>query len=154
MRLSSARIKILPQKENNEEIEGEKKVPPGRMEERKVIITGTPEAQWKAQFYIIEKIKTEVGFIRIQDVHLRSEIAVPKSIIGRIIGKGGQHVKELQRVSGAIVKTPDTKMFPEAEEVPVTIIGHFYASQLAQRRIRALMNQSPPQRRGPQQNGI
>lgn len=129
-------------------------MPPGRMEERKVIITGTPEAQWKAQFYIIEKIKTEVGFIRIQDVHLRSEIAVPKSIIGRIIGKGGQHVKELQRVSGAIVKTPDTKMFPEAEEVPVTIIGHFYASQLAQRRIRALMNQSPPQRRGPQQNGI
>ena len=62
-------------------------------------------------------------------------------------------VKELQRVSGAIVKTPDTKMFPEAEEVPVTIIGHFYASQLAQRRIRALMTQQPP-RRGPQQNGI
>ena len=46
----------------------------------------------QAQFYIIEKIKTEVGFIRIQDVHLRSEIAVPKAIIGRIIGKGGQHV--------------------------------------------------------------
>ena len=44
-------------------------------------------------------------------------------------------------------------MFPEAEEVPVTIIGHFYASQLAQRRIRALMTQQPP-RRGPQQNGI
>ena len=46
----------------------------------------------QAQFYIIEKIKTEVGFIRIQDVHLRSEISVPKAIIGRIIGKGGQHV--------------------------------------------------------------
>ena len=68
-------------------------------------------------------------------------------------------VKELQRVSGAIVKTPDTKNFPEVEEVPVTIIGHFYASQLAQRRIRALMSQSqgPPRGRGgpgPQQNGM
>ena len=50
--------------------------------------------QFQAQFYIIEKIKTEVGFIRIADVHLRSEIAVPKPLIGRIIGKGGQHVSD------------------------------------------------------------
>ncbi|KAL3831327.1 hypothetical protein ACJMK2_023093 [Sinanodonta woodiana] len=141
MRLSNARIKILAQNKNGE-TNGEKRPPSGRTEERKVIITGTPEAQWKAQFYIVEKIKTEGGFAAMEDVHLRSEIMVPKTLIGRIIGKGGQNVKEMQRVSGAIVKTPDTKTFPDAEEVPVTIIGHFYASQSAQRRIRALVIQS------------
>lgn len=59
----------------------------------------------------------------------------------------------MQRVTGAIVKTPDTKGFPENEEVPVSILGHFYASQSAQRRIRALLSQAmqgPPQeRQGP-----
>ena len=47
-------------------------------------------------------------------------------------------VKEMQRVSGAIVQVPEDQ--GEVDEVPVTIIGHFYACQSAQRRIRALMN--------------
>ena len=51
-------------------------------------------------------------------------------------------VKEMQRVTGATVRTPDTKAFQEGEDVPVTIIGDFYASQSAQRRIRALMSQA------------
>ena len=42
-------FQILPQKENSEDQEGERRTPPGRMEERKVIITGTPEAQWKVR---------------------------------------------------------------------------------------------------------
>ena len=62
-------------------------------------------------------------------------------------------VKEMQRVSSAIVKTPDTKSFPDAEEVPVTIIGHFYASQSAQRRIRALMMQALQGPRDDRQQG-
>ena len=46
-------LQILPQKENNEDSDGEKKgTPPGRMEERKVIITGTPEAQWKVSSFV------------------------------------------------------------------------------------------------------
>ena len=44
----------------------------------------------------------------------------------------------MQRVSGAIVQVPEDQ--GEVDEVPVTIIGHFYACQSAQRRIRALMN--------------
>lgn len=47
---------------------------------------------FQAQFYIFDKIKTEGGFQRIDEVHLRSEVMVPKSMIGRIIGKGGQNV--------------------------------------------------------------
>jgi hypothetical protein len=51
----------------------------------------------------------------------------------------------MQRVSGAIVKVPDSGSQSEKDEVPVTIIGHFYAAQSAQRRIRALMMQTGPQ---------
>lgn len=157
MRLSNARIKILPQK--NGEMNGDRKGgPPNQMEERKVILTGTAESQWKAQFYIFDKIKTEGGFQRIEEVHLRSEVMVPRSMVGRIIGKGGQNVREMQRVSGAIVKLPEvnTQNPNDDTEVPVSIIGHFYAMQPAQRRIRSLVNQrgqqggmggAPPQRR-------
>ncbi|XP_061186092.1 insulin-like growth factor 2 mRNA-binding protein 2 isoform X2 [Saccostrea echinata] len=151
MRLSGARIKIenpqlLPGK--NGEMNGERKGPSPPMEERKVIITGTAEAQWKAQFYIFDKIKTEGGFQRIEEVHLRSEVMVPRSMIGRIIGKGGQNVREMQRVSGAIVKVPDQNSQSHQEgdmEVAVSIIGHFYAMQPAIRRIRSLVNPRPPQ---------
>lgn len=157
MRLSNARIKILPQK--NGEMNGDRKGgPPNQMEERKVILTGSAESQWKAQFYIFDKIKTEGGFQRIEEVHLRSEVMVPRSMVGRIIGKGGQNVREMQRVSGAIVKLPEVNsQNPNDDtEVPVSIIGHFYAMQPAQRRIRSLVNQRgqqggmggpPPQRR-------
>ena len=67
-------------------------------------------------------------------------------------------VREMQRVSGAIVKLPEVNsQNPNDDtEVPVSIIGHFYAMQPAQRRIRSLVNQRgqqggmggpPPQRR-------
>ncbi|XP_052246177.1 insulin-like growth factor 2 mRNA-binding protein 3 isoform X2 [Dreissena polymorpha] len=148
MRLSGARIKILDQAQGEGDQKRERG--PRHEEQRKVIVTGTPEAQWKAQFYILEKVKTE-NMVQLEDVHFKAEIMVPKPMIGRIIGKGGQHVKEMQRVTGAIVKTPDTKGFPDNEEVPVSVLGHFYASQSAQRRIRGLLNQAlqgPPMERG------
>nr|AYA72644.1 insulin-like growth factor 2 mRNA binding protein 1 [Pinctada fucata] len=165
MRMSGARIKILPQK--NGEMNGERKGPSPQLDERKVIITGSAEAQWKAQFYIFDKIKMEGNFQRLEEVHLRSEVMVPRSMIGRIIGKGGQNVREMQRVSGAIVKLPDpnNQNPTDNDEVAVSIIGHFYAIQPAQRRIRSLVQQrgapqgmgGPPQRRPgpprPQQNG-
>jgi transcription antitermination factor NusA-like protein len=50
---------------------------------------------WQAQFYVFDKIKTEGGFQRIEEVHLRSEVMVPRGMIGRIIGKGGQNVSSL-----------------------------------------------------------
>ncbi|XP_070211081.1 insulin-like growth factor 2 mRNA-binding protein 2 isoform X7 [Littorina saxatilis] len=144
MHLSAARIKIMSGEGKNGSNGSENSGGGGGhqgqhgVEERKVIITGTPEAQWKAQFYIFEKVKSEMRLARQDEVHLRSEVVVPKATIGRIIGKGGQNVKEMQRVSGAIVQVPEDQ--GEVEEVPVTIIGHFYACQSAQQRIRALMN--------------
>lgn len=139
MHLSAARIKIMGGEGKNGSGSEKPVTHQGQhgVEERKVIITGTPEAQWKAQFYIFEKVKSEMRLAAQDEVHLRSEVMVPKAAIGRIIGKGGQNVKEMQRVSGAIVQVPEDQ--GDVEEVPVTIIGHFYACQSAQRRIRALM---------------
>lgn len=139
MQISGARIKIMGADVKNGG-SSHKSGAQGQQspDDRKVIITGSPEAQWKAQFYIFEKVKTEMMLTAQDEVHLRSEISVPKSSIGRIIGKGGQNVKEMQRVSGAIVQVPEDQ--GEDDEVPVTIIGHFYACQSAQRRVRALMN--------------
>jgi len=92
-------------------------------------------------------------------------MAIPHNIIHYYIAC--LQVKEMQRVTGAIVKTPDTKNLPDNEEVPVSVLGHFYANQAAQRRIRALLHQAmqgppmeggqvrgpPQQRRPPPMNG-
>ncbi|BFZ01652.1 hypothetical protein BsWGS_04694 [Bradybaena similaris] len=137
MRLSGARIKILGANDKNGS--GESNPFSHSGDERKAVISGSPEAQWKAQFYIFEKVKNELRLAAHDEVHLRTEIVVPKQSIGRIIGKGGQNVKEMQRVSGAIVQLPMEEQ-GDIDEVPVTIIGHFYATQSAQRRVRSLMN--------------
>lgn len=137
MRLSGARIKIVGANDKNGSGENHPFNHSG--DERKAVISGSSEAQWKAQFYIFEKVKNELRLAAHDEVHLRTEIVVPKQSIGRIIGKGGQNVKEMQRVSGAIVQFP-TEEQGDIDEIPVTIIGHFYATQSAQRRVRSLMN--------------
>ncbi|KAL9705358.1 hypothetical protein quinque_008876 [Culex quinquefasciatus] len=66
-------------------------------------IVGTPEAQWKARYLMREE-----GFVSgTDDVRLTMEILVPSAQVGRIIGKGGQNVRELQRVTGSIIKQPE-----------------------------------------------
>lgn len=74
--------------------------------ERQVVIIGTPESQWKAQYYIYEKIRQE-RFATDENVKLRAEIQVPAHIVGRIIGKSGKNVRELQRTTGATIKLPE-----------------------------------------------
>ncbi|XP_042906663.1 insulin-like growth factor 2 mRNA-binding protein 3 isoform X2 [Parasteatoda tepidariorum] len=110
---------------------------------RKVTIIGTPEAQWKAQYMIYKKVAFET-YIGAQDAHsLKVEIFVPSNQVGRIIGKGGQTVRELQRQTHAIIKLPEeSENNTEADETPVHIIGDFYSTQAAQRQIRALVSKS------------
>lgn len=51
--------------------------------------------------------------------------------MGRIIGKGGQNVRELQRVTGSIIKLPEHNADPPAdEETTVHIIGQFFSVQV------------------------
>lgn len=135
MRYSGASVKIAS-------IEGEK-VSETPMD-RRVTIVGNPESQWKAQYLIFEKMREE-GFVSgSEDVRLTVEIFVPSSQVGRIIGKGGLCVRELQRLTGSVIKLPDQSTAPphSEEETVLHIIGPFYSVQSAQRRIRSMIAQA------------
>jgi len=131
--------------------------------ERQVTIVGTPEAQWKAQCMIFEKIREEGFGAPNEEPRLAIELSVPSVQVGRIIGKGGANVRELQRLTGAVVKFPsavsennsgntntnatntntnttNTNSTPVSENTSVHIQGSFYSVQSAQRRIRAMLS--------------
>nr|XP_027807281.1 insulin-like growth factor 2 mRNA-binding protein 2 isoform X4 [Marmota flaviventris] len=109
--------------------------------ERMVIITGPPEAQFKAQGRIFGKLKEENFFNPKEEVKLEAHIRVPSSTAGRVIGKGGKTVNELQNLTSAEVIVPRDQTPDENQEVIVRIIGHFFASQTAQRKIREIVQQ-------------
>ncbi|XP_048518366.1 insulin-like growth factor 2 mRNA-binding protein 1 [Dendroctonus ponderosae] len=135
IRFSGASVKIAPLDESK---------PQETPSERRVTVVGTPEAQWKAQYLIFEKMREE-GFVAgSDDVRLTVEILVPSSQVGRIIGKGGQNVRELQRVTGSVIKLPEQGATPQEDETTVHIIGPFFSVQSAQRRIRAMVLQAIP----------
>ncbi|KAG9345181.1 hypothetical protein JZ751_009724, partial [Albula glossodonta] len=128
--------------------------------QRMVIITGPAEAQFKAQGRIFGKLKEENFFGPKEEVKLEAHIKVPSSAAGRVIGKGGKTVNELQNLSSAEVVVPRDQTPDENDQVIVKITGHFYASQLAQRKIQEILSQvqrqqqqkampggQPPQRR-------
>ncbi|XP_076361075.1 insulin-like growth factor 2 mRNA-binding protein 1 isoform X2 [Tachypleus tridentatus] len=127
--------------------------PLDKQTERKVTIIGTPESQWKAQFMIFKKVSFE-GYSGPQEARLRVEIFVPSSQVGRIIGKGGQTVREMQRLTQAVIKLPEESQNTQAEETPVHIIGDFYSSQAAQRHIRTLVTRSQTNARGMGRHGL
>ncbi|ROT61580.1 putative insulin-like growth factor 2 mRNA-binding protein 1 isoform X1 [Penaeus vannamei] len=61
--------------------------------------------------------------------------------VGRIIGKGGQNVRDLQRQTGSVIKLPQQGT-TTSEETTVHILGPFFSVQSAQRRIRAIIQMS------------
>ncbi|XP_075572284.1 insulin-like growth factor 2 mRNA-binding protein 2 isoform X2 [Pelecanus crispus] len=127
-RFAGASIKIAPAEGPN-------------ASERMVIITGPPEAQFKAQGRIFGKLKEENFFNPKEEVKLEAHIKVPSFTAGRVIGKGGKTVNELQNLTSAEVIVPRDQTPDENEEVIVKIIGHFFASQTAQRKIREIVQQ-------------
>ncbi|XP_043931889.1 insulin-like growth factor 2 mRNA-binding protein 2 isoform X5 [Protopterus annectens] len=119
--------------------------------ERMVVITGPPEAQFKAQGRIFGKLKEENFFNPKEEVKLEAHIKVPSSAAGRVIGKGGKTVNELQNLTSAEVIVPRDQIPDENNEVIVKIIGHFFASQTAQRKIREIVQQVKQQEQKQQQ---
>ncbi|TSK17958.1 Insulin-like growth factor 2 mRNA-binding protein 1 [Bagarius yarrelli] len=111
--------------------------------ERMVIITGPPEAQFK--------LKEENFFTAKEEVKLETHIKVPAAAAGRVIGKGGKTVNELQNLTSAEVIVPRDQTPDENDEVFVKIIGHFFASQTAQRKIREIIQQVKQQQQKNQQ---
>ncbi|KAJ3608859.1 hypothetical protein NHX12_023389 [Muraenolepis orangiensis] len=108
---------------------------------RMVIIVGPPEAHFKAQGRIFGKLKEENFFGPKEEVKLEAHILVPSFAAGRVIGKGGKTVNELQNLTSAEVVVPRDQTPDENDQVVVKIIGHFYASQLAQRKIQEILAQ-------------
>ncbi|XP_078571820.1 insulin-like growth factor 2 mRNA-binding protein 2 isoform X29 [Branchiostoma floridae x Branchiostoma japonicum] len=143
--------------------------------ERKVSITGSPDAQWKVQYWVFSKVGQEgyAGSDVVEErrwghfsagarlhpaelpegytgnnVVLRAEIPVPSNMVGRIIGKRGASVQGLQKNTSARIEVPRNKQGDENGEVPVTIVGNFYSVQSAQRQIRKLVSQAQQQQQG------
>jgi len=52
------------------------------------------------------------------EVRLRTTITVPHSTAGRVIGKGGKNVREIQRISGALIKLPTHSFHTSQQEPP------------------------------------
>uniref|UniRef100_A0A673K6J1 Insulin-like growth factor 2 mRNA-binding protein 1 n=1 Tax=Sinocyclocheilus rhinocerous TaxID=307959 RepID=A0A673K6J1_9TELE len=134
-RFAGASIKIAPAE-----------APDSKM--RMVIVTGPPEAQFKAQGRIYGKLKEENFFGPKEEVKLETHIKVAAAAAGRVIGKGGKTVNELQNLTAAEVVVPREQTPDEHDQVIVKIIGHFYASQLAQRKIREILTQVKQQQKG------
>uniref|UniRef100_A0A2I3GVS7 K Homology domain-containing protein n=1 Tax=Nomascus leucogenys TaxID=61853 RepID=A0A2I3GVS7_NOMLE len=103
--------------------------------ERMVIITRPPEG------WFFGKLKEENFFNPKEEVKLEAHIRVPSSTAGRVIGKGGKTVNELQNLTSEEVIVPHDQMPDENEEVVIRIIGHFFACQTAQCRIREIPQQ-------------
>ncbi|XP_038216474.1 insulin-like growth factor 2 mRNA-binding protein 1 isoform X2 [Zerene cesonia] len=147
IRFSNASVKIAPLEQDKGEGAGAGAGAgaAAAQQERKVTIVGSPEAQWKAQYLIFEKMREEGFMSGSDDVRLTVEIVVASSQVGRIIGKGGQNVRELQRVTGSLIKLPEQPQPANAahdHETTVHIVGPFYSVQSAQRRIRAMVAQA------------
>ncbi|KAM8844753.1 insulin-like growth factor 2 mRNA-binding protein 1 isoform 3-T3 [Spinachia spinachia] len=116
---------------------------------RMVVVTGPPEAQFKAQGRIYGKLKEENFFGPKEEVKLETHIKMAAAAAGRVIGKGGKTVNELQNLTAAEVVVPREQTPDENDQVIVKINGHFYASQLAQRKIRDILTQvKQPQKGG------
>ncbi len=132
IKLSGASIKITPLSPEESKI----------ATERQVVIQGARDNQSRAQWYIYEKIRQE-RILAEDNLKLRAEIHVPSNIVGRIIGKSGKNVRELQRATGCTIKLPeDANIQTQSNTVVVRIHGTFQSSQLAQQRIQILISQA------------
>lgn len=62
-------------------------------------------------------------------MRLRTAIKIPKSMVGRVIGKSGKNVREIQRMTGANIKLPEDQTI-QGDEVLVEVFGNFMAIQV------------------------
>lgn len=132
---------------------------PKPVSERTVTITGDDLQLLKAQSFVFTKI-AETGSSAstnvieappILFVKLRTEVCVPTKIIGRIIGKGGQNVRELQRITGASVKIPEEERNGGStfthddglveEMTMIRVTGNMYSTHNVQFRLGHLVSE-------------
>jgi len=71
------------------------------------------------------------------DVRLRTVINIPQWAAGRIVGKGGKNVREIQRSTGSIITLPSVDVAQPSDpsaaataDVQVEVFGNFIATQV------------------------
>ena len=80
---------------------------------------------------MFEKVKDEsstAGSGDSGEIKLRTMLSVPRSIAGRIIGRQGKNVREIQRMTGATVKLSDDAA--ASDETTAEVYGNFMATQV------------------------
>eukprot|EP00039_Didymoeca_costata_P018611 m.334196 g.334196 ORF g.334196 m.334196 type:complete len:424 (+) comp17309_c0_seq1:62-1333(+) len=108
-------------------------------DERQIIVMGPPNIQFMAQQMIYQLLVDDdqrQGNRR--ERRLKVHFAVPSSMLGRLIGKGGVKIKELAETSGARLKLIREEQQTEEEETFIEIFGSFAATQAAQNLIRQM----------------
>ncbi|XP_023798312.1 insulin-like growth factor 2 mRNA-binding protein 1 [Cyanistes caeruleus] len=128
--------------------------------ERTITVKGSPESCCRAEQEIMRKVReayeNDVAAMSLQS-HLipglnlaavglfpassSSAVPPPPSSISGAAPYSSFLVNELQNLTAAEVVVPREQSPDENEQVIVKIIGHFYASQMAQRKIRDILAQ-------------
>jgi len=122
---SGARVRVIKGEENEEGSES------------RVEVTGTPDTQWRASLCVYNKIK-ETMKVPYSEAQLKTEYMVPGNCVGRIIGKKGQVVQDIQDKSQTDIEVPKEQQ--GGDKVPVYIRGTFNGSQIAINRIRDIIH--------------
>jgi len=107
--------------------------------ESRVEMKGTPDALWRASLCVFGKIK-ETMKVPYSEAQLKTEFMVPGSCVGRIIGKKGQVVQDIQDKAQTDIEVPKDKQ--GGDDVPVYITGTFNGTQIALNRIRDIVQRA------------
>ena len=105
--------------------------------ESRVEVSGTPDTQWRASLCVYNKIK-ETMKVPYSEAQLKTEYMVPSNCVGRIIGKKGQVVQDIQDKSQTDIEVPKDQQ--GGDNVPVYVTGTFNGSQIAISRIRDIIH--------------
>jgi len=122
---SGARVRVVKGEEGEEDGES------------RVEVTGTPDTQWRASLCVYNKIK-ETMKVPYSEAQLKTEYMVPGNCVGRIIGKKGQVVQDIQDKSQTDIEVPKEQQ--GGDNVPVYVTGTFNGSQIAINRIRDIIH--------------
>ncbi|KAK9831540.1 hypothetical protein WJX81_007383 [Elliptochloris bilobata] len=110
---------------------------------RRVNISGRPDAVERATKMVSELIAGEPGsaqsIIQKYGAGITREVACPKSMVGRVIGKGGETIKALQKNFGANIQIDQS-----TEPMKVTVSGQPQAVELALGAVQEIINGGSP----------
>lgn len=134
MAQSGAHVRVLKDDEESED----------ENSESRIVITGTVDAQFKAQQLIylkfVEQAAQSVPLPGMStDVVMKVSVPIPFACVGRVIGKKGARIKQISQVSGARIEV--SKPESATENATVTISGVFSPCQVAQSLIRNVIGE-------------